>query len=98
MYVLGAAQESDKYFPFAFNLRTVIEGEYFADKLIANGESGKFDFAFIDADKENYVNYYNKCIELLRSGGVIMIDNVSAEDNWTLLILQLFIRNINREL
>uniref|UniRef100_A0A914X0T7 Caffeoyl-CoA O-methyltransferase n=1 Tax=Plectus sambesii TaxID=2011161 RepID=A0A914X0T7_9BILA len=45
------------------------------DKLIANGESGKFDFAFIDADKPNYVNYYNKCIELLRSGGVLLIDN-----------------------
>jgi predicted O-methyltransferase YrrM len=45
------------------------------DELIANGESGKFDFAFIDADKINYTNYYKKCMKLLRSGGVILVDN-----------------------
>lgn len=48
----------------------------FPDKFIANGESGKFDFAFIDADKENYGNYYEKCLLLLRPGGVIAVDNV----------------------
>ena len=36
---------------------------------------GKFDFIFIDADKENYRNYYERCLRLLRRGGVIAIDN-----------------------
>ncbi|CAJ0948934.1 unnamed protein product, partial [Mesorhabditis belari] len=45
------------------------------DKLIAEGKSGQFDFAFIDADKENYTNYYDKCMQLLRPGGVILVDN-----------------------
>ncbi|KAI1730838.1 o-methyltransferase domain-containing protein [Ditylenchus destructor] len=37
--------------------------------------SGKWDFAFIDADKGNYTNYYQKAMTLLRPGGVIIIDN-----------------------
>uniref|UniRef100_A0AC34G6B6 O-methyltransferase n=1 Tax=Panagrolaimus sp. ES5 TaxID=591445 RepID=A0AC34G6B6_9BILA len=45
------------------------------ESLIKNGESGKWDFAFIDADKENYPKYYQQCMKLLRSGGVILIDN-----------------------
>ena len=36
---------------------------------------GKFDFAFIDADKTNYQNYYERCLKLLRRGGIIAIDN-----------------------
>ncbi len=36
----------------------------------------KFDMIFIDADKENYLNYYNICIELIDKGGLIIIDNV----------------------
>uniref|UniRef100_A0A0R3RVM6 O-methyltransferase n=1 Tax=Elaeophora elaphi TaxID=1147741 RepID=A0A0R3RVM6_9BILA len=45
------------------------------DTLIANGQSGKWDFAFIDADKQNYPNYYERCVQLLRSGGIMLIDN-----------------------
>lgn len=46
------------------------------DRLIANGEAGSFDFAFIDADKNNYAAYYDRCFQLVRSGGLILVDNV----------------------
>jgi caffeoyl-CoA O-methyltransferase len=46
------------------------------DKLRAEGRRGSFDFAFIDADKENYDHYYEAALELVRIGGVIAIDNV----------------------
>ena len=46
------------------------------DKLIAQGQSNSFDFAFIDADKRNYDNYYEKCLKLIHPGGLIAIDNV----------------------
>jgi len=45
-------------------------------ELIDAGESGRFDFAFIDADKANYETYYERCLALLRPGGVIGVDNV----------------------
>jgi predicted O-methyltransferase YrrM len=46
------------------------------EKLIAAGEMGSFDLAFIDADKRNYENYYERALTLLRPGGLILIDNV----------------------
>ncbi|MFN3202990.1 MAG: class I SAM-dependent methyltransferase [Bradymonadia bacterium] len=46
------------------------------DRLIAEGESEAFDLAFIDADKVNYTAYYERCLTLLRPGGVIAVDNV----------------------
>ena len=46
------------------------------ENLLANGMEGKFDFAFIDADKFNYFIYYELCLKLIRKGGIIAIDNV----------------------
>ena len=62
------------------------------DDLVAEGLSGKVDMAFIDADKDGYDHYYERCLELVRPGGLILIDNVlwsgevideSVQDNST---------------
>jgi len=45
------------------------------DALLARGGAGRYDLAFIDADKPSYVNYYERCLELVRTGGLIAIDN-----------------------
>jgi predicted O-methyltransferase YrrM len=72
------------------------------DKLLQTRQAGTFDFAFIDADKSNYDNYYEQALQLVRTGGVIAIDNVlwsgrvadpTVQDNRTQKI-----RNFNRKL
>jgi len=46
------------------------------ESLIEAGESGSYDYAFIDADKPSYDVYYERVLQLLRPGGLILIDNV----------------------
>ncbi len=65
------------------------------EQLLADGQAETFDFAFIDADKENYDGYYERALQLVRPGGLIAIDNVlwfgkvadpQVQDNSTLAI------------
>ena len=46
------------------------------DALVRGGRGGEFDIAFIDADKKSYEAYYERCLELLRRGGLVLVDNV----------------------
>ena len=46
------------------------------DALRAEGREGTFDLAFIDADKREYADYYERLLVLLRPGGLILVDNV----------------------
>ena len=66
--------------------------------LIADGHAGTFDFAFIDADKTGYDGYYEACLQLVRSGGLIALDNMlwdgavadnSIQDETTIAIRKL---------
>jgi len=45
------------------------------DERIARGETGTYDFAFVDADKPGYAAYYERLLKLLRPGGLIAFDN-----------------------
>ncbi|KAK4488767.1 hypothetical protein RD792_004552 [Penstemon davidsonii] len=44
-------------------------------EFLDNGEEGTFDFAFVDADKENYINYHEELLKLVKVGGLIAYDN-----------------------
>lgn len=46
------------------------------DELLVAGEAGRYEFAYIDADKSGYDAYYERCLALLRPNGVLAIDNV----------------------
>ena len=57
--------------------------------LLDEGRAGSYDFAFIDADKSSYDGYYEACLELLRPGGLVALDNmfhlgrVAPRGKWT---------------
>jgi caffeoyl-CoA O-methyltransferase len=51
------------------------------DTLRGLPSSEPFDFAFIDADKEGYPDYYEACLALLRPGGLMMLDNIFLSGN-----------------
>ncbi len=70
-------------------------------KILENSKQ-KFDLIFIDADKENYLNYYEKCIKMIDQNGLIIVDNVlwhgevadkSKKDKFTNII-----RNFNNHI
>ena len=46
------------------------------NELVAQGRAESFDFAFIDADKQNYLKYYELSLSLLKPGGLVVVDNV----------------------
>jgi len=45
------------------------------DELLVSGCEDSFDMAFIDADKTAYIDYFERCVDLVRPGGLVMIDN-----------------------
>ena len=58
-------------------------------ELLAEGQTGSYDFAFIDANKSGYDNYYEACLDLLRPGGLLALDNmfhlgrIAPRDKWS---------------
>jgi predicted O-methyltransferase YrrM len=73
--------------------------------LLNEGAAGTFDFAFIDADKVGYENYYELCLNLIRPGGIIVLDNMlwdgtvaePNEKDETTVILRALNQKISRD-
>jgi len=73
--------------------------------LLAAGEAGSFDFAFLDADKENYPRYFEMLLELVRPGGLIVADNTlwsgrvadPANDEASTVALRRFNEQLHRD-
>lgn len=63
------------------------------DRLLAEGQANSFDFAFIDADKENYWQYYERSLQLVRPRGLIAVDNVL----WSGSVIDLAAKDANTE-
>jgi len=71
-YQVKYAKEAGVYDKIDFSVKPVLET---LDQLIASGQSGQFDFAFLDANKTEFLQYYEKSLQLLRPGGFIAVDN-----------------------
>ena len=56
------------------NKITIHQGS--ALKSLEQLQAGSFDMAFIDADKTNYLEYYQRCLALIKKGGIIILDNM----------------------
>ena len=68
-------ESAQKFFSKSnYNNITIHQGE--ALDNLENLKSGSFDFAFIDADKINYIEYYKRCVTLLRPQGIMVLDNM----------------------
>jgi len=57
------------------NLKLAPAQQTLSQILSDKSQHGSFDFAFIDADKQNYASYYESCLTLVKSGGLILVDN-----------------------